>query len=147
MGTHEDRPLHAACVRHQSVSKGDCGGCGEGVFAGEPAVRLAGGELLHTRCFVCKECGKPFAQGEKYVLIEGAHLHATCSPNAVPCSVCGQKILEDHVKLGSAHYHHRCCKCDKCGRPTTTWSCSPTRSITLASALPALPATNSKYTR
>merc|ERR1711991_1007313 len=34
--THEDRPLHAACVRHQSVSKGDCGGCGEGVFAGEP---------------------------------------------------------------------------------------------------------------
>ena len=116
--THEGQPIHQHCVRHESVAKGQCSGCNEKIFAGEPAVRL-GGSLMHTKCFVCGQCQATFGQGEKYILVEGQPCHAQCSPLAVPCVVCGEKIVEDHVKLGSDHFHHACCVCHTCKAPAT----------------------------
>merc|ERR1711991_701475 len=58
---HEGKPHHSECIRHEKAKKGDCNHCGKGIFAGESAVRLAGGELMHASCFSCAACSKAFA--------------------------------------------------------------------------------------
>lgn len=123
--TNEGRPFHKQCAPGGGAagagalgaSKGPCAGCSKDVRVGEPAVRLASGALYHTSCFTCGGCHKAFAQGEKYVEHGGAHFHGHCSPKAARCHECGLLIEEDHVMLGTHHFHYRCCVCAVCGKP------------------------------
>ena len=80
-------------------------------------MRLADASLWHAGCFKCEGCGRPFGAGEKYVEHGAGRFHGACSPKAARCHECGLLIEEDHVMLGTHHFHYRCCACAVCGRP------------------------------
>ncbi|XP_014662503.1 PREDICTED: LIM and senescent cell antigen-like-containing domain protein 1 [Priapulus caudatus] len=97
-----------------SLGNASCSRCGEGFGVKEPIVN-SGGEVWHTKCFVCAQCFQPFPEGifyefegRKYCEHDFHVLFAPC------CGSCNEFIIGRVIKAMNNNWHPNCFKCELC---------------------------------
>ncbi|XP_014661856.1 PREDICTED: LIM and senescent cell antigen-like-containing domain protein 1 [Priapulus caudatus] len=120
-------------ARTMSLGNAICARCSEGFGAHEQMVN-SGGEVWHTKCFVCAQCFQPFPdgvfyefEGRKYCEHDFHVLFAPCcglcrqwggkavGTDKYMCHKCHTVCEEGHIKYKSEVYHPYHFNCKTCG--------------------------------